>query len=209
MKRVHIWHPLLAVVPKYNKLEFARLSKEIKTSSDCRSDLIMQLLALGRMVLCNAIEHSPSMRQYIDDAVGAITVTACEIADIIAKDTREIKQAYVTRSYYHVLTNLRCSMLSIVDTPRTHRRRFNQGHTPIQRIKLDENLLLIYPEYLLQDLQIDLRSCTNTELELNILNLWLERYSYKEIAERLSVYPSLVFNTIKRILKRYGVKHDS
>ncbi len=206
MKRIHIWHPLLAVVPKYSKLEFIRLSKEIKNDPSCRNDLIMQLLALGRTVLCNTIEHSPSMRQYIDDAVGAITVTACEIADIIARDTREIKQAYVTRSYYHVLTNLRCSMLSIVDTPRTHRRRFNQGHTPIQRIKLNENLLLVYPEHLLQDLQIDLRGCTNTDLELDILNLWLDKYNYKEIADRLSVYPSLVFNTIKRILKRYGVK---
>jgi RNA polymerase sigma factor (sigma-70 family) len=197
--------PLFESLPNYDKVKIQELAAAMKNGRlDVKEELILQLLALCKVILQKQLYKNPSLQRCAADLVGMLMLRTCILIDELYQQT--IDCISVPKYYCQMIKNVINDFNADDNNPNVSgnwlRKQYNKGQVAPVRVKLGEELLQVNPTLVLE-LEDILLTLAETEREREVIVLRFQGYTETEIAEQLGISHSTVNRIRVDLEKRY------
>jgi hypothetical protein len=197
--------PLFDSLPNYDKDQIQALTETFKAGDDnARDELLMQLLALCRVILQKQLYKIPSMQRHSSDLVSILTLRTCEwVANLRTQPVEYVSVSkYFCQVIKQVLVNFNIDDNNPNVTGNYLRKKFKNGDPISLRLKLRDDLLTGTPTQII-DLKDTLLTLAVTNIEQKLIILRAKGYTYMEIATNLGISKTTVYRIRRDLEQRY------
>jgi hypothetical protein len=197
--------PLFGSLPKFDKVYTQLLLDKLQSGDlTIKEELILQLLAICKIILKRRLYKNPALHRTVADLIGILMLKTC---DWVQKLSNKDGTQAPTPEYYWQMIKNEVNNFNTDDTnPNVSgnwlRKQYWQGKHPSLRVKLKEDLLQINPTNTL-DLEDILLSLAETEREREVIILRFHGFYESDIATKFNVTRQRINQILIELEKRY------